>query len=299
MPFRTILAVVAVSVCCGALLAEGIKIEHDPGGSIADTKDKPLTYGLKVTAPWKDGGHVIINLPEHLTYGTNERPILRWSDNRQFKEPQNAWKISEDGREATLDIASPYDAQVRIVGKVKAEGENRVRLSMKIVNNTDHDLDAIRALYCTHYRLLTGFPRWQQGFPFTWLLVNGRWTRLADLPTKDEKTLVKWARVKGRDVRPNEFVTSRGGAIAKPLDAAAAVVSDTDQQRRLAVAWKPGGTMLSNADIPCIHVDPFYETVPPGESREAEGLMIFTEEPLDKILEQFRKEGFVEAEKPQ
>jgi hypothetical protein len=168
---------------------------------------------------------------------------------------------------------------------------------MKIVNGRDFKLDAIRGLYCVHYRMLAGFPTWEEGLAWCYVLIDGKWAKLSDLPTKNAKTVVKWAKVKGRDVQPKEFVTSRGGVIEKDLDSAVAVVTAKDGKRKLAIGWKPGGTMLANAGIPCIHADPWYEDIPPGESREAEGVMIFTEKSLDEILDEFRKMGFVkEAE---
>jgi hypothetical protein len=273
---------------------DGIRIAHDPGGTVADTADKPTTYGLKVAAPWKDGGWVMLNLPEHLTFGPGERAILRWGDNRrEGAVATNLWKLSEDGREATMDVESPNTRGVRVVGRVKAAGEDRLALSMKIVNNTRGKLDAVRALYCTHYRMLAGFPTWDgTALQWCWVLVDGKWAKLSDLPTPNAKTVVKWAKVKGREVAPKEFVTSRGGASEKDLDAAVTVVTAKDGKRKLAIAWKPGGTMLANAGIPCIHADPWYEDIPPGESREAEGLILFTEKSLDDILLELRKLGF-------
>jgi hypothetical protein len=294
--FITLIALPLSSVgACGRLAADGIRIEHDPGGTVADTLDKPTTYGLKVSAPWPDGGWVMINLPEHLTYRPSDQAILRWGDNRREGAALNPWKISEDGREAAMDVESPHTRGIRVVGKVKAVGDDRISLAMKIVNGRDFKLDAVRALYCTHYRMLAGFPSWEEGLPWCYVLVDGHWAKLSELPTANAKTVVKWAKVKGRDIAPKEFVTSRGGASEKDLDAAVAVVTAKDGKRKLAIGWKPAGSMLANAGIPCLHADPWYDDIPPGESREAEGLMVFTEKSLDDILAEFRKLGFVEG----
>jgi len=289
---------VALLICAASLCAQDMRISHDPGGSIADTKDKPLTYGLKITAPWRDGGHIILNLPEHLTHGANQQGILRWADNRREDVEGNPWKLSADGHEATLDVESPYRKGIRVIGKVQVAGDDRLVLSMKIVNNTARKLTHLRGLYCTHYRLLTGFPSWGKGLPHTWVLMDGAWRRLSEVPVKNPKTSVRWGRVKGRTAEPNAFVTSRGAAIQGELDAAVAVVTATDGKRKLAISWKPGNTMLSNAGIPCLHADPYYADIPPGESREAEGIMIFTENSLDNVRRALQKAGFIPVEKP-
>src|SRR5438876_4969672 len=52
---------------------------------------------------------------------------------------------------------------------------------------------------------------------------------------------------------------------------------------------------LSNTVIPCAHADPYYDTLGPGESAEAKGEILFTENSLDEAVDALRKEG-AEAE---
>ena len=48
--------------------AMGITLEHDPGGSVVGNQKKGFPFALKINAPWKNSGHVLLNLPEHLDH---------------------------------------------------------------------------------------------------------------------------------------------------------------------------------------------------------------------------------------
>jgi len=46
--------------------------------------------------------------------------------------------------------------------------------------------------------------------------------------------------------------------------------------------------MLANGTLPCVHADPSYPELRPGASAEATGVLIFTEEPLEKVMGELR-----------
>lgn len=71
------------------------------------------------------------------------------------------------------------------------------------------------------------------------------------------------------------------------MDLALSVVTSLDSKRKVIIWWTPGKSMIANAFIPCIHADPYFGTLFPGEEASAEGIILFTEgdiEPLIKIL---------------
>jgi hypothetical protein len=49
--------------------------------------------------------------------------------------------------------------------------------------------------------------------------------------------------------------------------------------------------MLANAAIPCIHADPYYGPVPAGQSAEARGVLVFSDEPLEQAVQKLVREG--------
>ena len=262
----------------------------------------PYAYGLQIAPPWKDGGSLIINLPEHLEVWPSTWGILRHSDKAA---PEARWQVSEDGKSALLNAESqPLPAtapSIVVKGTAKVVGTDRVEITMRIENKSDKELPGIRPLYCTHYRYLTGFPQWQENFKHTYVLTGGKPVALADIPTEKADADVKAAYVRGATQRDsNDFARSRGGLIEdRELDAAIIAVESLDGARRVLVAWRPGKNMLSNAAIPCAHGDPYYGPVPAGEAREAKGIVWFTEKPVAEAMTTLFKEGWGLPPKPQ
>ncbi len=123
--------------------------------------------------------------------------------------------------------------------------------------------------------------------------MNGKPAALADIPTRIPDTQVKGARVIGceKTHRDTWYAERHGGVIETGIDAAITAVTDLQGKRKLVIAWTPGKTMLSNAKIPCIHADPYYGDIKPGTSAEATGIIIFSEESLDKIVKHLLKQG--------
>jgi len=249
----------------------------------------PFAYGLEVVAPWQDGGTLIINLPEHLERWPGTQGILRHND----KAPKGHWQVSEDGKRATLDVESSTMPGIFVKGAASAVGGDRVELTMQISNTTDRALPGIRPLYCFQYRHLTGFPQWIDNFKHTYVLIGGKAVALADIPTERADADVKGAYVRGCTQRDSDdFPRSRGGLIEdRELDAAIIAVEALKGPRKVVMAWTPGKSMLSNAAIPCAHGDPFYGPVPAGEAREAEGIVWFTEKPVEEALKTLAGEG--------
>jgi len=81
----------------------------------------------------------------------------------------------------------------------------------------------------------------------------------------------------------------RGGLIEEDMDLALSVVTALKGPRKVIFWWTPGKSMIANANIPCIHADPYFGDLMPGEKTSAEGLVLFTEDELGPILEELRR----------
>ena len=134
-------------------------------------------YGLKVVPPWLDGGHLLINFPEHLEYMPGTMGILRYGD----KNPKGRWIVSEDGMTAALDAPSVTAPGVTVEGRAKVVSKNRIEVTMTISNGSERILGAIRPLYCHQYRTLTGFPQWVGNFEHTFVLRDGKRTPMSEV----------------------------------------------------------------------------------------------------------------------
>jgi len=247
-----------------------------------------LAYGLEIRPPWEDGGKLVINFPEHLERWPGTQGILRHND----KEPRGHWEVSADGLSATLDVESSTMPGVWVKGTGRAAGADRAELTMRIENRSQNRLPGIRPLYCFHYRHLTGFPQWIDNFQHAYVVMGGKPVALADIATARDDADVKGAYVRGCDQHDSDdFPRGRGGLIDKELDAALIAVTALEGPRKLVIAWPPGKSILSNAAIPCAHADPYYGAIAPGESRQATGLVIFTQEALEGVVIELIKAG--------
>lgn len=247
----------------------------------------PLAYGLEVIPPWPEGGKLLLNLPEHLEYDTNGKGILRHND----KEPRGHWQVAADGMSAVLDVASPTAEGVRVKGTAKVVGEDRIELSMRITNDGPLTMPLVEPLYCYHYRHLTGFPQYVDNFKHVYTILGGKPVALADIPARIAAPRVRGATVIGCPHKDNLFAEKNGGEIEPGIDAAISAVTDLTGKRKMVMAWTPGRSLLSNANIPCLHADPFYGTIAPGESKVATGLILFTEQSVETVMMELREQG--------
>jgi hypothetical protein len=246
-----------------------------------------LTYGLTILPPWKDAGYVHVNFPEHLEYDdedpTNDYigfSILRHSDQVDYP-----WKVSADGRSASLLVESPHEPGVTVEARLTAQASQAV-LWMKVTNGSEKKLPRVKPLLCFQYKKLSGFPQGlDDNFQYTYVVIDGKLTRLADLRTArpDPQAMVAYA--KGCSQHDcDKFANSRGGLIAEEIDAAVAAVTAKDGGRKVVLGFAPPKSMLSNAFIPCLHADPLLGDLAPGGSAEASGVIVFTEGDLNRTV---------------
>jgi hypothetical protein len=267
---KSALLLLLVAIPVGAP-ADGPRFEKHAG---------EFAYGLTVLPPWPDGGKLIVNLPEHLEYESRGMGILRHND----KEPRGHWEVAADGRRATLNVESPTAPGVRIEAEAKAAGQDRIEFVLRITNGGKIPLPAVKPLYCFHYRGLAGFPQWVDNFNHTFVLQGGKPVALIDAPTKSPQAKVKGGTAAGCAQHDNRFAEKQGGLLEQGVDSAVAAVEALDGKRKVAVAWSPGKSVLSNANIPCLHADPYYGTIEPGQSAEAKGVLLFTEGPVSEAF---------------
>jgi hypothetical protein len=257
----------------------------------APNAEKTVTYGLTIVPPWEDGGTLHTNFPEHFEHGEAGYGILRHSDKRP-----NPWKIDSDGRSASYEVESAELPGVIVRASARAEGD-RARLSLRITNGGNRTLERVKPLLCFWYAKLTGFPaRLSNNFEYISVVMDGRPVTLARIPTSNSAATAKVAYVRGCSQHDcDKFALSRGGLIERDIDRALIIVTATDGKRKLAIAFTPGKSILSNAFIPCAHADPFYGTLDPGTSAEAAGEILFSEKPIEEIVREFANRRAGEA----
>ena len=90
-----------------------------------------------------------------------------------------------------------------------------------------------------------------------------------------------------RDTRAEK----NGGLIEQDMDAALSIVTSLDKQRNVIFWWNPGKSMIANSFIPCIHADPYFGTLKPGEEGFAEGLILFTVGDIKPIVKYLKEKS--------
>ena len=286
-----LLALVAIHIGCSETSSHSEKIHFyiDPDKRSEDPEEK-LTYGLFITAPWENGGDLYLNFPEHLEYNPVGNTILR-----HYDSIPNPWIISPDGKQASYRVQSLAltDVFVESFARVMDDGTfpfdaQGVHVAMRIINNGSQTLPVIRPLICNQFRDLTGFPQRHHDFQHNYIVIDDQITALADLPTENLNTTFKGCFVEGcpqRDTRSEK----NGGLIEKDMDAALSIVTSMDHKRKVIFWWTPGKSMIANSFIPCIHADPYFGTLNPGEEAYAEGLILFTEGDIKPIVKYLKK----------
>lgn len=273
--------------------------EHEPGSTdiaffvdstrISSDREQTNTYGLSMTVPWEEGGSLFINFPEHLEYNSQGSTILRHWDG--IASP---WVVSPDGRQASYRVES-LEAEGVIVeafARTAYEGEGPTGtkgayLALRITNGGEIPLPVVRPLLCMQYRKVAGFPTWFENFQHNYVSVGGALTALADLNTEKIDAKFKGAVVSGCPQRDTRAERS-GGLIGEDMDLAASVVTSMDDRRKIVIWWTPGKSMIANASIPCIHADPYFGTLAPGETGFAEGMVLFTERDAGEVVAELR-----------
>ena len=272
-----------------ALSTEKIHFYTDPNKKSEDPEEI-LTYGLFITSPWKGGGFLYLNFPEHLEYNPVGNTILR-----HYDSIPNPWIISPDSCQASFRVESLalkdvyVEAFTRVLDDRNFPFDVRgVHVAMRIINHGSKTLPVIRPLICNQFRDLTGFPQHHHDFKNNHIIVNEKIIALSELPTKNMNTTFKGCVVKSspqRDTRAEK----NGGLIEKDMDMALSVVTSMDHERKVIFWWTPGKSMIANSFIPCIHADPYFGTLKPGEEAYAEGLILFTEGKIKPIVNYLKK----------
>ena len=259
----------------------------DRGVHFAPNVEEEMAYGLTIVSPWKDGGNVHVNFPEHLEYNEVGNGILRHHDKRI-----NPWKIAADGLSASYEIESLELPGVHVQASAAADGD-RARFSMKILNGSDKTLNRVKPLLCFWYAGLAGFPtRLSDNFKYTYVVMDGKPVALTNIRTDNPEATAKVAYVRGCTQHDcDQFARSRGGLVERDIDLALIAVTARDGKRKAVITFTPGKSILSNTVIPCAHADPYFGTLGPGESAEAKGEILFTEGLLDEAVDALRKEG--------
>jgi hypothetical protein len=203
---------------------------------------------------------------------------------RHHDQRKNVWQISNDGSTASYNVESLLEPGVFLSVEGLA-GKDRVDFKMTITNHSTTFLKSIGALFCFQYHHLKGFPaKKTDNFAHTFVVINGRPLALKDLNVKTPGAIARMAQVGSCKDESNWWAEEMGGMIDQRIDMALTALTSSADDRKVIVSWMPGKSMLSNLVIPCIHADPCIGDIAPGESRTVHGVLIFTHNSLESVI---------------
>jgi len=261
----------------GIDVADDVRFSVDPSTNSRDPARR-RAYGLTIHAPWENGGFLFVNFPEHLEYMPGTKGIARHHDDRD-----NVWHVSDEGKTASYDVESLTDPGMRMAVEGKADA-GRASFEMTLTNRTGELRGSIRPMLCHQYGALAGFPDSRtDNFARTFVVIGGELVALDNLEVLSSEAYARMAQAKGCPDHHNWWAERMGGLIEEEIDFAFTAVQG-DDDRKLIVFWTPGKCLLSNRAIPCIHSDPYYGNLANGDSRTAKGMVIFTREPLQGVV---------------
>ncbi|MFB3891368.1 MAG: hypothetical protein ACE15C_05015 [Phycisphaerae bacterium] len=288
------LALLAIG-CAGASAPSPIRLA--PATPPGTENGEQFAYGLSVTTPWADGGKLYLNFPEHLEFTEVGYGIARYSDKRP-----NAWVTERNGSYAHYEVDSLAGPGVSAPGvKVSATAEvvgpDRVRTTMTVVNGSGAlKLEHVKPLLCAHYSFLAGFPPARGGadnFKHTYVVLNGKITAAYGLPVSKPEAERRGAAFKPYPPYRTQFATKAGGWADTPLDLGIVVITSADDERALILYSPDAESFLSNAFIPCVHADPHFGDINPGQSRTGTLWYIFAgadwRDTVSKLIAQHKK----------
>ena len=273
--------VCVVAVGCGeAGMSEKkvVSLIRLEAGTRPDSSE-PWAYGLRIKPPWENAGTLSANFPEHFEYGDVGYTITRYHDKRP-----NAWVVEREGKYAHYEVDSLAAKGVRVLATAEVVEPDRVKMTLTVKNGSDKlTLPDIKPLLCYQYAKLMEFPgpkreKGEHNFKWAHVVIDGKIVALADIPTENTKTNRKGATVKPRKPYRTHFVSKAGGWIEEPLDVGVSVITSEDDKRAVILRSEPSRSMLCNCWIPCLHADPYFGTLKPGEESTGTVTVIFAGE---------------------
>ena len=239
---------------------------------------------LRISDPWHSGDYFLYRLPEG--FSLNDRPYLQqpqgtsqWATVQPEAAPE--WRLDE--AEKSTGYAIRFYDGIELSLAIWA-GKDEVTFRYVLRNNTASAVEP-RTGSCFMLWTAPHFIDRRQERTFIW--VNRKPVALSDIPPtpKDMKrwpyavigvgAVKKFEETKTRWMRPTA------------ADHGLVCIQSQDGARTIGLAWSPADSIFARSTIPCVHSEPKWPPVPPGQAVQATGKLYFSDQGVAEIQKRF------------
>jgi acetyl esterase/lipase len=270
----------AVVIFCSAFISAGVfagQMPYEKGVRILPGQWRPhcpYEHIAWISPSWPSRDYVWLDFPEaifvesELIFLGHASPVFM----ARFRDlPKVEWQNIPGGiaHERVLPNGLKFGASA-----VKNHDSTGAELKLYIENGTKDKLKDIKLQTCAYLRALKEFTDFTADNKFVHLRELG-WQQFEEEPSSDYKS--------GR---------FRVGWRAGPAsaDLPVMVTLSNAQQRLVALTWYDNTySLVSNPQHPCMHADPFFPDLEPGQRVEIRGELLFFEGTIEQFEPWFRK----------
>ncbi len=262
-------------------------------GEAVDTSDRivvtgqdksvnPMQHVALIQAPWMDAP-IRLRYPE--TVHTNTLEFIDHEiDGADLAtdptELAGAWRQDDDAGTLWFE----WDVNSATIGGRLSPNEYDVDLEFWVGNRTNNPIP-VGLQFCT---MLGGTLFDDPDLERTWIHTGGEWVAMADTDRGEGRATLTHYPVEGNPV-PQVPVDIWGvSSDVSALDAVA--VTSEDGNYVFAIAWPQARSILSNAEIPCVHADPILPMCEPGKRVHQRGKVYLFEGNLDDLTHRVNRE---------
>lgn len=225
----------------------------------------PWEHIAWISPPWPSQDYVWLDFPEAIF--TSQGLLFLSHVNPPIPTvfhdlPAVAWRRTVDG----VSFERKLPNGVRFGGSVRKQSETVVALELHLRNGTREPLKRISLQTCAFLRAIREFADYTNANKFIHLEKSGWLAMAAPVPEGASGPYRLGWRWSGKPV----------------ADLPVAVVTSSKAPRLMAMTWLNGTiSMVANPNHPCVHADPKFKDLEPGEAASIHGKLVFFEGRLE------------------
>jgi hypothetical protein len=215
-----------------------------------------------ISPPWPSQDYLWLDFPEAIF--TDQGLMYLSAVNPAFSTVfSDLPKVPWEERAGGIGFERKLPNGIRFGGSVTRHGEKAVDLELHIANRSEEPMTGITLQTCAYLRAIKEFAEFTTENKFVHIASRG-WVSFAEavaLPEIEAPYRVGWR--------------TRGKRMA---DLPVMVTVSSEAERFVAMTWGTSTlSMVSNPGHPCMHADPYFPALDPGEHASIRGKILFSE----------------------